>query len=147
LTDHPAELMELWRQVSQEMHERFRPIFQELMLPPLAPILLKEICEEPGITVSALARRTGIAKSHVSRMVDTMAAKGCLTKESDPQDQRLVRVFPTAQAVRRQKELDDRLAASWAEVTAGLSPAEVVSVINGLRTLLTALRRTKSRQN
>lgn len=147
LTDHPAELMHLWQQISQEMHERFRPIFQELMLPPMAPILIKQICEEPGITVSELARRTGIAKSHVSRVVDTMAAKRCLAKESDPQDQRLVRVFPTEHAVRHQKELDARLAASWVEVTADLTPAEIEAVISGLYILLTALRRTKAKQS
>lgn len=146
MIDYPAEVMQLWHQVNQEMHERLRQVFLELKLPPLAPILLQEVCEKPGITVSELARRTDIAKSHVSRMLDTMTADGCLTKQSDPQDQRLVRVYPTDLAAERLKELNTRLAASWAEATAGLTTAEVESVISGLQTLLSALQRTRTKE-
>lgn len=143
LTDHPAELMQLWREVNHEIHERVRFIFQELKLPPVAPVLLKQVCRQPGVTVSELSRRTGIAKSHVSRMLDMMAASGYVTKESDPQDQRLVRVFPTEQAMQRLHEVTNRLAESWAKATADLTPQEVESVVRGFRVLLTALRRAK----
>jgi DNA-binding MarR family transcriptional regulator len=65
-------------------------------MPLMALLVLGTIKKEPGITVSELARRLGIAKSHGSDLVDGLTQKELVTKEADPDDRRLLRLVLSA---------------------------------------------------
>lgn len=51
--------------------------------------------QEPGLTVSELARRFMTAKSNISEMVERLCRGGLMEKKADDQDQRLVRLHVT----------------------------------------------------
>lgn len=133
---------ELWRDVNKHLHDRFRHAFKQFDIPPTALILLRNLEKEPGLTVSELARRSGTVKSHVSKLVDQLVAQGFLEKQTDPADQRLIRVFITETTRKAKADMEERAKSLWAEVMDQVSPAELTQVENGLRILLQALERS-----
>lgn len=143
MAESRGEVGQLWWQVNRELHERFRRAIRELGLPPVAMILLRQIHDEPGVTVSELARRVGTAKSHVSNLVDQLVAQGYLEKRTDPTDQRLLRVYMTNAAISLKAKMDERAKAMWAEILAEMPDEQLALVVAGLRTLLAALEQSK----
>ena len=133
---------ELWRDVNKQIHDRFRHAFRQIDIPPTALILLRNLEKEPGLTVSELARRSGTVKSHVSKLVDQLVAQGFLEKQTDPSDQRLLRVFITETTRKAKAEMEARAHSLWAELMDQVSPAEMAQVEDGLRILLQALERS-----
>lgn len=138
---------DLWRQVNRGMHERIRHTFRTIDLPPMSFPILMQIKHSPGITVSELARRSGTVKSHVSKMMEQLVQQGYLEKRPDPDDQRLVRIYPTQAAANSFVEMEERVQAFWSDVVATLPDEEVDKVVDGLRILLTALQRSRAPVN
>ncbi|HWI51098.1 MAG TPA: MarR family transcriptional regulator [Symbiobacteriaceae bacterium] len=132
---------ELWWQINREIMERFRPVFKSGHLPPMGIMMLRQLHIEPGLTVSELARRTGTAKSHVSKTVDQLLEQGLVEKRPDPDDQRLIRVFVTERAQAGKAEMEARFRDAWKAVITDLPDADVVQVESGLRILLEALKK------
>ena len=58
------------------------------------PFIL-HICHSPGITQEQLAREIYIDKSGVARKLASLEKRGYICRESDPQDKRVLRVYPT----------------------------------------------------
>lgn len=139
------EIGELWHGVNREVHERLRSAFRESDLPIMALILLRTIDHRPGVTIGELARRSGTAKSHVSKTVERLAQQGFVDRRPDPDDQRLVRLFVTAAATETIKEMENRARVVWYGVTAGLPSDQLEEVRRGLRILLQALESTKEK--
>jgi DNA-binding MarR family transcriptional regulator len=139
------EIGKLWHEINKQMHPRFRQAVRGFNLPVTTLILLRLIDEEPGITISDLARKSGIVKSHVSKMVEQLVHQGFLEKRSDPEDQRLLRVFPTQAAADTKAKLEQRVNEIWAELTVDMPASETASVTAGLRTMLAALERSAKR--
>lgn len=136
---------ELWWRVNRELHERFRHTFKDLDIPPMTLMMMRQIELEPGVTVSELARRSSTVKSHVSKTVDQLAVQGLVEKRPDPQDQRLLRVYPTPAATAFKKQIEARAMAHWAEITADIPEADLAEVERGLRILLGALAKASSK--
>lgn len=147
MREQRTEVGQLWWQVNREIHERFRQAFRDVELPLMAMILLRQVHDEPGVTVSELARRMGTAKSHVSKLVDQLVSQGLLEKRTDPSDQRLIRLNITHSAIHRKGEMEDRAQTIWAEIVADLPDQAVAEVISGLQILQGALERSKGRMN
>lgn len=142
MTDRRVEIGELWRQVSRELHDRFRVAFRGFDLPPMAMIVLRIIHEEEGISISELARRCSTAKSHVSKMIDQLVSQGYIEKRSDPADQRLLRVYTAGSARALQAEMESKARAVWFEIMEQVPEAEYPVLDHALRTLLTAVERS-----
>ncbi|HYF96194.1 MAG TPA: MarR family transcriptional regulator [Symbiobacteriaceae bacterium] len=147
MTKFRPEIGELWRQVNKGMHDRIRQAFCGTDLPFGILILLREVHHNPGITVSELARRVGLVKSHVSKSIDQLAAQGLVDKRPDPADQRLLRVYPTQAAQNKKKEMETLAEAVWDEVMAEVSDEELDEVARGLQILAKALIRADAKQN
>src|SRR5690606_41002054 len=62
----------LWRHVNREMRGLLHRAGREFEMPPFSFMLLRHIKEEPGITLSELARRVGAAKSHTSTTIEQL---------------------------------------------------------------------------
>ena len=53
------------------------------------------LCHSPGISQEQLAREIYIDKSGVARKLASLEKRGYIRRESDPQDKRVLKVYPT----------------------------------------------------
>ncbi|WP_019373176.1 MarR family winged helix-turn-helix transcriptional regulator [Melaminivora alkalimesophila] len=142
MTSLRTEIPELWRQLNRQMHERFRATFRESDIQPHAFFMLRQITTNPGVTVSELARRVGMVKSHVSKTVDQLTRQGYLEKRADEADQRLVRLYATRSAQSLMAETEAIARRAWDEVLDRVAPEQLETVAEGLRILLSALEQS-----
>ncbi|MDI6871381.1 MAG: MarR family transcriptional regulator [Bacillota bacterium] len=113
-----------------EAHDRSGLTIPQLMA-------LRLVTCHPGLTLTDLSRKMGLANSTVSGIVDRLEREGLLLRVPDARDRRVCRVNPTPAAeAHREKYLAARRAA-LSEVLAGLAPGEV----SALRQSLAALAR------
>lgn len=140
----PTEVAQLWRRVNREVRELIRSTAKRDDLPPLTFPVLFHIQKEPGITVSELARKIGAAKSHISTLTDGLERDGYIEKQSDPSDQRLIRMYLTSAAVSLLNEHEERAQAMWAMVLQQLPEQDLEDLARFLRNLLAAFERAKT---
>ncbi len=84
--------------VNMGMFEISHRVFEEYGFPHAGMAIIGQVGNVPGSTVSEVARRTGFAKSNVSKTVDLLVGQGFLEKRNDANDQRLVRLYLTEEA-------------------------------------------------
>lgn len=87
------QLAELLHDINRGMGKYARDIFAANDLPFSLFMISKHIKAEPGITVSEMARRTGIAKSHISNQIRKLEERGWVEKRLDVNDQRIIRLY------------------------------------------------------
>ncbi|HEY3365163.1 MAG TPA: MarR family transcriptional regulator [Symbiobacteriaceae bacterium] len=141
-----AEIGELWRSVHREMHERFKHAFRGQEMPG-ALMFLRHIDLEPGATVSELARRSGMVKSHVSNMLEQLFRMGYIEKRSDPADQRLLRIYPTPAVAEIKAAMEARFKEVWAVVMDEIPEGQLADVARGFQILLAALEKANGKVN
>jgi len=139
-----AEIGELWRTVNHEIHDRFRQAFRGCDLPVGALILLRLIAHEPGMTVSEVARRSGMVKSHVSNVVEQLVRRDYVEKRPDTADLRLLRVYAKQGATGGMAEMEDRAHSVWSAVMDEVPEGQLADVAHGLRILLAALQKSRT---
>ena len=54
--------------------------------------------DSKGVTVSALAKKNGVTKSHVSQILKVLEARGLIVRKQDPNDRRTTLVFLSEKA-------------------------------------------------
>lgn len=143
----PLEMAQLWRRISRQMRLLFRSAVEASELPPLSFLLLKHVHEEPGITLSELARNVGVSKSYASTTTEQLVQGGYMEKRSDPSDQRLQRLYVTPDAKRKLAGIDQRAKEIWTAVFEELPGRERPDVQRLLRSLLHALERVNERSD
>ncbi len=75
---------------------------------------ITQLYRQPGITQEEMARALNVNKSSVARQLSSLEEKGYVRRESDPNDRRILLVYPTEKAY----ALHDRLYAcygAWSE--------------------------------
>ncbi|MGE5675500.1 MAG: MarR family winged helix-turn-helix transcriptional regulator [Mycobacterium leprae] len=144
MEDERKALGMLWRSVNREIGERFRHAFRGSELHMGAIMMLRQLKEKPGITVSELARRSGMVKSHISKMIEQLCRQGYLEKRPDPDDQRLLHVHLAPAGESLVADGEARAAKVWAEVMRAVPEAQLPEVTRGLQILLTALEQSRS---
>lgn len=135
------EIAHLWHHVSRQMYELFRTTVQQFDLPSMAYPMLRQIHHEPGITVSELSRRLGTAKSHVSELADLLVREKFIEKRSDPQDQRLLRLYLTSTALEGLNAMRERANELWNALLEELPEGAAEELLRFLRTFHAALVR------
>lgn len=102
--------------------------------------ILYVLWDEDDVPVTALARRTGLAKTTLTSMLDRLEASGFLRREPDAADRRQTRVVLTPLA----RSMSDRYDAVSARMTAifyeGFSPQEIAVFESALRRILRNLQ-------
>ena len=141
----PLEIAQLWRHVNRRMRALFRSAAREYDVPPFSFMLLRRIEEEPGITLSDLARCSGASKSHTSTIVDQLVQEGYVEKRSDPADQRVTRLHLTDAARRRFEGIEELAKDVWTIILQELPDAGIDDVERFLRSLLEAAERAHAR--
>jgi DNA-binding MarR family transcriptional regulator len=143
---HESEaLAELLFDVQRGLFERIRLAFREVDLPRTEMMVMMLVRREPGVTLSELARRCGIAKSHISGTVEALHQRGLVEKQADPADQRLVRLTLTEAASSALQPLYACLRGRLAEVTAAVPEEQQAALIESLQVLRDALQRVNER--
>lgn len=61
-------------------------------------IYIFHICRNPGISQEQLARRICVNKSNVTRHLSALEQSGFVTRTADPDDRRVMQVWPTKKA-------------------------------------------------
>ena len=56
------------------------------------------VCKRPGISQDQLARHICVNKSNITRQLGALEQAGFVRRESDPDDRRVLRVYPTEKA-------------------------------------------------
>lgn len=130
---------ELWRDLNRTIHEHFRGTWRGTDLHPGAMFLLRHLQHEPGLTVSELARRAGVVKSGVSKLVDQVGQMGLVEKRPDPSDQRLLRLFLTETGAVKIEEMEAKGHSAWFAIVEQISPEDLADVEKGLRILKSAV--------
>jgi len=139
LRDRIDRLDRLLRSVNHSIMATVRETVEPHGIPRRGMEIIRHVHMVPGVTVSEIARRTGMAKSNVSNTVDSLLTIGMLEKRNDPADQRLVRIYHTPQADEHFQRVREAVLARLTEVLAVLGPAKVDSLIEALQDLETAL--------
>ncbi len=146
--EEPEELLlELVQALHRRMIECVQAVAQQHDLSRMAMLVLRHIQVTPNETVSDVARRTGIAKSHISNTVELLSRKGFVDKRSDPLDRRLVRLVPTAklQALGQAILIEEQR--SLREILDRVPPETVSALLASLGTVLAAFERRAGKQS
>lgn len=146
MADRLETLELLLKGVSQSLFELVRDVMHERGLPAPGMAVLGHVVANPGLTVSELARRARLAKSHVSKTSDSLCELGLLEKRPDPSDQRLVRLYATEKAQEQLREMRSVMRARLAAAAAGLPKEKLDAMIDGLQLFRAALDRQKRTQ-
>lgn len=150
MTERHEELLELLQSVNRSTFDIIKDILVRHGLPHAAMAIMHHIRLEEGITLSELARRTSIVKSHVSKTVESLVEQGMVEKRPDPADQRLIRLHSTAKSRSQfgptahqgvHLEVRQRLAG----VIANLPDDKLEALTDGLRSLKAILDQHLSR--
>lgn len=104
---------------------------------PLEGAVMRFVDRHPGTTVNAAAEATQMISSNVSRAVRGLENKGLLRRETDPDDARRVRLYPTPRAAENLQRLRD----TWSELLDGTftDTEEIGTLITALQSIETRL--------
>ncbi|MCC3289740.1 MULTISPECIES: MarR family winged helix-turn-helix transcriptional regulator [unclassified Arthrobacter] len=104
------EIADLLRDLSWNIHRKAPEITGIEPLPNTELAVLKHVLDNPGLTVTELARLMGLKQSNASAAVRTLAERGLVTRSGSPTDRRVSLLLPTEEA-RAQNEV---IAHAWA---------------------------------
>jgi len=139
-----VEVVALLEEVRRSVQVHVRAVMEAHGLPSAAMSVLGQLRMEEGLTLSEVARRSGMAKSQVSTTVDGLVLQGLLEKRPDPQDQRLVRLYMTGLAHQKSRAVRQDVHERLSLVLAGLSQEKMAAIADGLRALKAALEGAKA---
>ncbi len=105
--------------------------------------LLQEIAGHPGVTVSELARLTGLPKSRVSVLTARLVAERVVRKDPDEHDSRLVLLAITPEGRRRAAEWSAASRQAIGRLLQPLRDDELAAIARGLAALQRAFRQAE----
>lgn len=92
----------LVRQINKIWDEAFKPFG----LSPSHAYVLRVVLEQPGISMKRLSKELELAPSTVTRFVDSLINKKLLQRETDDDDKRGAKIYPTSSAIKIHKNLE-----------------------------------------
>lgn len=98
--------------------------------------ILYVLWQEDGLPIIEVAKRTGLAKTTLTSMLERMDEKGFLERVPDSKDRRILRIFLTAKAQRlsdQYNKVSDEMSQLFYK---GFSDEEIVAFENTLEKIL-----------
>lgn len=132
-------LIDLLREVNRNIGRYVRGILAAHDIPVTSMMMTRKIGAEPGITISALARKTGIAKSHVSNIIRELEQRGWVEKKEDACDQRILKLYLTPLAAENLEIIRQAIRKQVNALVADIPEQEALDLIKGLKDIKTAL--------
>lgn len=139
-------LADLLHEVNRKLMEQMREVVRRHEIPHAFMSIGRVLHREPGITVSELARRTGMAKSHVSKTIDELSRRGWVEKRADPDDQRLLRLYLTQSATDNWNRIRASMRGRLAELATEIPEETTAALIDGLQVFKKLLERERGEQ-
>jgi len=92
-------------------------------------VTVKDLCQDQpeGISLSELARKTGISNPSASSMVETLVRKGLLERKESPADRRSVRIGLSPSAKERFRLGDEMVMQTLSELTEKMSRTRLLN--------------------
>lgn len=137
------DLGALLKAVNRGVFEVVQDTLRQHGLPAPTMVVMHQVHRTPGTTISDLARQTRLAKSHVSKTVESLAGMGFLEKRPDPDDQRLLRIYLAEKAKTHFQGMDALINRRMSTVLSSLPPEKVDAIMEGLELLKEALEQSK----
>lgn len=110
--------------------------FKKLGLGEMHHAYILSVCDEPGISQEELACKIFINKSNVARQLAQLEQKGFIRRQSDEQDARRLRIFPTDKASAIEAEIRSILA-NWNQTLLNEIPSEQqAAILSGLQMIM-----------
>lgn len=110
--------------------------FKKLGLGEMHHAYILSVCAEPGISQEKLACKIFINKSNVARQLAQLEQKGFVTRQSDQQDARRLRIYPTEKALAIESEIRSILADWNQTLLAEISAEQQEAILSGLQTIM-----------
>lgn len=132
-------LIDLLRDVNRGLGRYVKEVLNEHDIPITIGLISRQITSEPGITISELARRTGIAKSHISKNIQELEKRGWVEKREDAADQRLLHLYLTPRAQQHLAMASADVRQRINQLVTGIPPEKTGELISGLTQIKVAL--------
>lgn len=132
------EVATLLREVNRGLRRRMEACDTAGLTIPQA-VTMRIAAHNPGLTLTELSQKMGLANSTVSGIVDRLEREGLLLRTPDPADRRVFRVNPTPAAEVRRERYASAVRAALTGVLGRLSPEELSSLRAALAALARAL--------
>jgi DNA-binding MarR family transcriptional regulator len=141
------QVIELLRAVARSLRRQHVGLAAGQGFPLSGPYLalLQELSWHPGVTVSELARLTGIPKSRVSVLMTRLVAERMVRKDPDEHDSRLVLLSITLEGRWRAAEWSAASRQAIGRLLQPLCDDELVIIARGLTALQHAFRQAEKR--
>jgi len=110
--------------------------FKKLGLGEMHHAYILGVCADPGISQEELACRIFINKSNVARQLAQLEQKGFVIRQSDQQDARRLRIFPTNKSLAIETEIRSILAAWNQTLLAEIPTDQQDALLSGLQTIM-----------
>lgn len=94
MTRFMKRLGEVWRCAGLYRMKEYEP----LGIGMYQDAYLINICEKPGMTQEEISERIYVHKSNVARQLSVLEERGYVRRETDAEDRRIQRVYPTEKA-------------------------------------------------
>jgi DNA-binding MarR family transcriptional regulator len=120
----PESLDFLLVQICRLHHARAYTLLEELGLYRGQPPVLFALWEREGLTHSELAARLHVKPATITKMINRMEKTGFVQRRSDPEDQRVSRVYLTDAGRAIQNEVERVWRTLLKETFVGFSPEE-----------------------
>lgn len=117
----------MFRHLSKLMHERQLPITPDQFR------VLSHLWQTDGLQQSELALCTNRNRANVTRIIDILEREGIVTRQDDPTDRRVFRIYLTALGKSLRDETARCAAQSVADSLQGLSEQEIAIAIRVLK--------------
>lgn len=146
-TDHAARFDALIRSISRQVRKEARPLAESLGLTWARLWVLVEVRRTPGLTMGTLAKSLGLSRSTVTSLVDELVRQGLLRRESDPDDRRVLRVFPLPSGVDLLERVLERRRAIVGRAFGELGSDAIEAALRVLERVDVALRQEEERRS
>ena len=100
---------------------------------------------ERYLTAMGIAERLDVAKSRVTKLVNSMFDKGLIERTDDPKDARVKLLNLTVEGKKKASEIEEFQGEIQARILGTLEPEDRSRVIAGLELLRSAMREVKER--
>lgn len=108
LNDAPTDDWQLVAQLSQAYRILADTFMDSIGMHRAQAILLCAVCATDGLTQSEIAAQLAVQGATVTSMLQRMEETGLVTRQRDPDDNRLVRVYATDMGRTKEKEINAR---------------------------------------
>lgn len=140
MSEQHEQLVDLLREVHRDLSRYFKVVLDAFSITPPVILICNQIRINPGITLSEAARRSGIAKSHVSKIVRDLEQRGWVIRDADIQDQRLACLHLNDRGYEQLQQIRIQIRSRLNELVADIPDERAAALVKGLSDIKTTLQ-------